>query len=276
MNELRLFLYVISQIPWGYRRSSQGTPTPSIEVSERVVARVLNLTGSKRSWASRLTQIIHDMKVAYASIVDADGRTFNISWFRCIAYDPGKKMFTFTFDSMLMPFFCGLSSGRFTLYELGYVFQLSSVHSVRLYDTLKEFAHRGDFYVSLNDLRTRLGLLLYDENKKIVGYKVSDFKKLNAQVLGPAVSEINDRTDLKVSYVAQRGVPNGPGRAAVEGIVFTVHTKENFVADFSDLEALNKGGKVSTVSDEQLLKFAISDEPPAQLSLWGSTAEGGT
>lgn len=79
----------------------------------------------------------------------------------------------------------------FTSYLLKQTAGLNSVYSVRLYELLKQWLQVKKAKFELELLRGQLGLGV---NEYV---RMSDFKK---RVLDLAVDEINDKTDLKVSY----------------------------------------------------------------------------
>ena len=79
----------------------------------------------------------------------------------------------------------------FTKFLLEQTASLNSVYSVRLYELLKQWLEAKKASFELELLRGQLGLGVNDY------VRMSDFKK---RVLDLAVNEINEKTDLKVSY----------------------------------------------------------------------------
>ena len=100
----------------------------------------------------------------------------------------------------------------FTRFALEQVASMKSVYSVRLYELLTQWRKAKKVSFALDVFRGQLGI---DENE----YKaMSDFKK---RVLDLAVKEINEKSDLKVSYTQiKKGV-------AIVGFEFKVLTKNN-------------------------------------------------
>ena len=84
----------------------------------------------------------------------------------------------------------------FTKYLLGQIATLNSVYSVRLYELLIQWrkAKKTPLF-DLDIFRGQLGLGVNDYQR------MSDFKR---RVLDAAVAEINDKTDLKVSYEQEK------------------------------------------------------------------------
>lgn len=79
----------------------------------------------------------------------------------------------------------------FTKYYIQQCSGLGSVYSLRLYELLKQWTKTKSVALELNLLRGQLGI--EDDEYQ----RMSDFKK---RVLDVAVDEINEKTDLKISY----------------------------------------------------------------------------
>ena len=124
----------------------------------------------------------------------------------------------------------------FTRFALEQVAPMKSVYSVRLYELLNQWRQAKKVSFDLDVFRGQLGV-------EDTEYKaMSDFKK---RVLDLAVNEINEKSDLKVSYEqVKKGV-------AIAGFKFKVLTKEkpkntkqesvrdSHTADMFTIEGLN-------------------------------------
>lgn len=99
----------------------------------------------------------------------------------------------------------------FTRFALEQVAPMNSVYSVRLYELLNQWKQAKKVSFELGVFRGQLGV-------EVNEYKaMSDFKK---RVLNLAVNEINEKSDLKVSYEqVKKGV-------AIVGFKFKVLTKD--------------------------------------------------
>lgn len=83
----------------------------------------------------------------------------------------------------------------FTQYALSQIANLNSIYSVRLYELLKQWTTAKTARFEINTFREQLGIGINE-------YKaMSDFKR---RVLDVAVKEINEKTDIKVSYDQQK------------------------------------------------------------------------
>lgn len=101
----------------------------------------------------------------------------------------GEGLITLTWSDPILKYISQLKT-QFTSYRLGSVGRLQSVYSIRLYELLMQFSKTGDRVISVSDFRDLLEL----EDK----YK--QFKDLNKWVIKPAVRELNQRSDLEITY----------------------------------------------------------------------------
>ena len=134
----------------------------------------------------------------------------------------------------------------FTKFLLEQTANLNSVYSARLYELLKQWlkAKKANFELEL--LRGQLGLGVSDY------VRMSDFKK---RVLDLAVNEINEKTDLNVSYTNVK-----QGRQIV-GFNFKILEKPKPKADSKKDEIKAKNGDLFTIdglSDAQLARITRS------------------
>lgn len=131
----------------------------------------------------------------------------------------------------------------FTKFLLEQTANLNSVYSVRLYELLKQWLEAKKATLELELMRGQLGLGV---NEYV---RMSDFKK---RVLDLAVNEINEKTDLKISYENVK-----QGRKIV-GFNFKILEKPKPKADSKkDIKA--KNGDLFTIgnlSDKQLARIA--------------------
>ena len=104
---------------------------------------------------------------------------------------------------------------RFTTYKLRSIANLQSGHSIRLYELLMRFNSTGIRKISLVDFRSALGL---DD-------KYTEFRDLNKWVIKSAVKELNQRSDLIISYETTKN-----GRTVV-GLVFEFKQNQQMKMD---------------------------------------------
>ena len=105
-------------------------------------------------------------------------------------YVENEATVKFMFANAIIPMLVELER-NFTSYEIEQVANLQSRYAMRLYECLIRFKASKLLNITLDELRFRFGLL--DTEYKAMG----DFKK---RVLDMAVKDINDNTDITVSY----------------------------------------------------------------------------
>ena len=127
--------------------------------------------------------------------------------------DDAKNALQIRFTSEVLPYFTQLATGNFTNYQLKHLFALDSVASMNLYSFFikNDFKFDDPTYdveLSLEDLKA-----LIDLNEKKYDRWV-DFRRY---VLDKMLTEINNRTDLKLEYEIVKK------SRAVTGVNFKVH-----------------------------------------------------
>ena len=129
----------------------------------------------------------------------------------------------------------------FTQYMLSQTANLNSVYSVRLYELLIQWKAAGKTPVfELSLFRGQMGL--NDDEYKIMG----NFK---LRVLDLAVNEINEKTDLTVSYTQEK-----KGRV-IHGFKFTVKQKQPQKAVKNERD-INTVDMFATMTDKQIATFS--------------------
>ncbi len=115
-------------------------------------------------------------------------------WFAKAKYNKGDEHIEVQFHPDLKPYLLELKK-RFTKIPLKQVLQLRSKYAIRLYELLKRYEDTGFRTDYLQDLRKKLGV----EEKEY-----PRFEAFERKVLKTAINEINEKTDLEVSYTKKR------------------------------------------------------------------------
>ncbi|MDQ7055261.1 MAG: replication initiation protein [Persephonella sp.] len=124
--------------------------------------------------------------------IEEDGkRRFKLyQWFSKAEYKEGDSFIEVQFHPDLKPYLLELKQ-RFTKIPLKQVLQLRSKYAIRLYELLKRYEDTGFRTDYIPELREKLGV------KEGEYERFFDFER---RVLKPAIKEINEKTDLEVSY----------------------------------------------------------------------------
>ena len=146
-------------------------------------------------------------------------------WVSSQTYFKKEGRFKIALTNEIMPYLTQLK-GQFTQYQLNHISGFSSVHAIRLYELFTQYKRLGERYISVEDLKKWLQL----EDK------YDRYNNLNQWVLIPALSEINEKSDLFVGYE-----PIKRGRKII-GVEFNI-THEKPVKKRPAFPHKNKYGK---------------------------------
>ena len=190
------------------------------------------------------------------TFLDSEGKTVKSRWIQRVRYldDEGAIELAFTLDVVKGITRLDGAEQFFTQYLLNQTANLNSVYSVRLYELLIQWKAAGKTPVfELSLFRGQIGL--NDGEYKAM----CDFKK---RVLDLAVNEINEKTDLTVSYTQEK-----KGRV-IHGFKFTVKQKQPQKAVKNERDQ-NTVDMFATMTDKQIATFS---RKLAELPALGSNA----
>lgn len=180
--EQRIVLYIVSKIKPG------DTEFRTVSMSIREFCAVTGI-----AYQQNLSQLKDNVKaLADKSIwFNRPGTKTKtlIRWIEKPELEEDSDVIRIRLDSDLMPYLLQLRS-NFTEYELLNILALRSKYSVRLYELLKSYLHIGHHDITIEQLRDYLRIT--------EGYEQT--KYFNRDVVAPAVSEINEYTDIEVEY----------------------------------------------------------------------------
>lgn len=101
----------------------------------------------------------------------------------------GEGAVRIVWSDRILRYICQLKN-RFTTYKLRNIASLQSGHSIRLYELLMKFNATGERVIYLDDFKSALG----------ISDKYPEFKVLNRDVIKPAIDELNQRSDLIITF----------------------------------------------------------------------------
>ena len=181
------------------------------------------------------------------TFLDSEGKTVKSRWIQRVRYldDEGAIELAFTLDVVKGITRLDGAEEFFTQYLLSQTANLKSVYSVRLYELLIQWKTAGKTPVfELSLFRGQMGL--NDGEYKAM----CDFKK---RVLDLAVNEINEKTDLTVSYTQEK-----KGRV-IYGFKFTVKQKQAqkpLKTAHNDVKDLNTVDMFHLMTEKQIGVFS--------------------
>lgn len=224
LNQLRVLYLLMSCID---RKDDAFLP---IQVDYRTLYCVTDSRHSRSVQVGRreyLASMVKDMVgQSYVFYDESNKKTKVFPWFGFVELDDDdlRGSIVFKFNDCLTEHLLKLDRS-FSKFQLGTILSFSSVYSIKLYNLFSSHAYKqAPVVYSLDTLRAILSLV--NRKKKINLYEQP--KEFVRRVLKPAIEEINEKSDLDVSYEIVKD-PND-GRKTF-GFMFNIQKKEVFVQE---------------------------------------------
>jgi plasmid replication initiation protein len=197
--QLDLFFFIISKL----RKGDKDT------VYQLDIMELSSLTG-KRYNGAYLHKATADMGSRMLEVEDAT--EYRQIWmFQQIRYLKGQGIIEFDLTRHVLPYLFELKN-NFTSYELAAALRLTSKYAKRIYQICSQWKDRGETKkYDLQDFKRQLNLIDDKGNEKM-----KQIKELRERVLDIAVKQINEHTELHISYKMEK-----KGKA-FKNITFTV------------------------------------------------------
>ena len=116
-----------------------------------------------------------------------------VRWLEKVYIHKGTGLITVRFDKDMKPYLLHLHE-NFTSYELIYTLRMKHYASPRLYELLKSY-----HYDKLKPYTVEFELDRFKQILNIDKKTYNDFKYLRRFILNPAIKEINEQTDMKIT-----------------------------------------------------------------------------
>ena len=198
LSEQRILLSCIAQID-----SRPGAPLITSENKFEVTASAIaDLVGVSMDQAyydlARSADRLYERSITIDNPTPQEPWTkLKSRWISGIAYAQKEGKLRLTFASDVIPYISQLV-GEFTRYKLSYVAQMKSMYAIRLYELLVQWQGTGEREIEVDWLRQQFQ----------IGDKYKTIKDLKRRVVQPAVDEINEHSNLWVTFgqrkIAQR------------------------------------------------------------------------
>lgn len=208
LQEQKLFLFIISKIS-------------NLEIDERTICRIkvdefakaieVNHSSDPYRDIRKIVKNLQQRVVTLYSIKNGHETITDMTIVTYAKYAINEGYAEIQINPKLFPYLIGLQN-RFTQYELSNISSLSSSYAIRIYEMLKQYEMIGKRAFSIDDIRKKLKI--DDDMYK----KFSDFR---IRVIEIATREINQKTDIKVSYKFKK-----TGRQITD-IYFTIRSKNS-------------------------------------------------
>ncbi|EPY98808.1 replication initiation protein [Mannheimia haemolytica] len=142
---------------------------------------------------------------------DSNGVT-EFRWVSSRTYFKKEGRFRIAMTDEVMPYLTQLK-GQFTQYQLKNIAYFNSVHSIRIYELITQYRNVGSREITVEDLKKWLQ----------VEDKYPRFNSFNQRVIEPAITEINERSDL---FVDIEQIKRG---RSIYALNFTIKSKKSTV-----------------------------------------------
>lgn len=209
LNEQRLLLVAISQI-------DPRKPMP----------RPISITAQDFSeqYGIPLKHAYEALKEATSALYERDIKTFDgryksrFRWVDRVDYLDGGGETKLFFTVHVQPYLVHLNQ-RFTTYALKRIADLTSTHSIRLFELLQQFRNTGFYKVGVAEFRELLEL----------GPSYERYSNLKLKVIDPAIAELREKSGLLVELKTEK-----KGRA-INRLTFTFRDDDQMKLNFPDL-----------------------------------------
>ena len=201
LEQSKFLLYLISKI----KPNDNGEEVYSVPIAEfREVCNITN-TGPNYAYAKRALKVLADKSIW---VRQDDGSELLLRWIDRVRLVPGERAkFEVTFHRDMLPYLYALKE-HYTQYALENVLTMRTQYGIRLYELLKSYEYMGkDVSFRLEELKKMLDAETYS--------RYPDFRR---RVLDAAIGEINEMSDIAVSYVAEKRF----NRRHIDTIIFTI------------------------------------------------------
>ncbi len=207
-QEMKLFLFIISKI--NTTETDKNYQLENIIIRSHItdLAKAIQIT-ARSNISSEINRITKNLQKKILTLYTSDNTRHDIAFFSCVSFSIGGTI-DFQIHPLLAPYLLQLKK-EFTTYRLSYITRLTSKYSIRLYELMCRYKTLGQASFLLSKLRTELS----------ADTVFKQFKEFHRRVIIPAVKEINNKTDLQVSYITKTSRHN-----KVEAIIFTIKEKK--------------------------------------------------
>ena len=201
INEQKILLYAISKL---------DRDKKEMNIIEFDTLEFTELIDSKGNRYEDFRETVRSLRKKEV-IITTDDKEMIAGWLSNIKIYKNTGKVTLKFDDELIPYLLQLKS-RFTRYELKNILYLKSKYSIRVYELLKQYQVIKSRKFTLEELKE---ILMLEKNQY---NRIYDFERF---VLKPSMEEINEYTDLEVSYEKLK-----KGRKVI-GIKYIIQSKED-------------------------------------------------
>jgi len=201
IDEKRIFILASPLV-----RLCDATERTRFSISAKHYAEACDIEVS--SAYSQLKQAADNLRGRYFSYINNKGKRVSVHWVIRIEYSEAEISFYFP-DEVLFMLSVFDSQNTYTRFKIETALKLKGAHSLQLYQLLKQYEKIGYREFTVEQFRQ-----IFELTKKY-----SIISNLRIRVIEPAILEISEQTDLKVTFSQ---ILEGK---RISGFRFDIHTK---------------------------------------------------
>ena len=218
-------------------RLIDATEKDAIQITAEKFANACGIkVNSAYSQLEEASKILHQRSFSY---LNERGKQVRVSWVIRSVYEEGFISVCFPEEVLLMLKVLD-ADNPYTKYKQDDVLKLRGEYSIDLYHLAKKFEAMTRFSMPLEDIKEEFSLpASYDH-----------ISNLKARMLRPAVKEINEKTDINITY---ENIKRG---RTVTGLKFTVKAKPNKKKGLDLLNQNDESREIAPLTVKQIDRFA--------------------
>lgn len=187
VQELRTVLWVISEIHKEDYFTHKKYEHKEIQISAKRYAELMGI--NVKNVYRDAEKIANDLGSKRFTIKTSTG-WINLGWISSMEYKHAEGVIRVLISPDLIPFITELK--KYTSFRLENILTLHSSHAIKLYQLLVLYKKVGERTISLDELRSMLGVT---SSKSYFQYRA-----IKQRILEISKREINEKTDLTISY----------------------------------------------------------------------------
>ena len=185
-QEQKIIIYIISKV----KPNDEDFNLYEFQISD--FCKVCGLDYDNGANYQYIKKTLKDLRDKSIWVTLADGSEETLGWINRVRINKRSGVVLIKLDEMMKPYLVQLKK-TFTVYSIYFVLAMKSKYSIRLYEILKSYQNLGQYEVEIEQLKMLLNAEAYD-----------DFKDFRVKVLGIAMREINDYSDILASYELEK------------------------------------------------------------------------
>lgn len=235
LNEQKIILYAVSKL---------DTNKDNFNIISLNVKEFFKLLNTSTERYTELREIVKEL-ISKTLVIDTGEGEIISTWLSSLEYKRNTGVIELEFSNKLIPYLLQLKK-NFTRYQIKNILYLSNKHSIRIYELLKQYETISKRTFKVYELKKILLL----ENQ------YSRFYDFERYVLTPTMEEINEHTDILISYEKiKRG-------RSIDSIKYTIKPKlineeEKYLNELYNIKdmKLESGLDKENFNSEQFMKL---------------------